>query len=84
MVKTVVVLGAAYGGLAVAHRLLKYTRQTEEDLRVILVSKVRQFSSPIGHNSCAIGRHSQGPEAGLSFGGPWGGGYVAGGPQLPS
>ncbi|WYZ46358.1 hypothetical protein EsH8_IX_000583 [Colletotrichum jinshuiense] len=43
MVKTVVVLGAAYGGLAVAHRLLKYTRQTEEDLRVILVSKTTHF-----------------------------------------
>ncbi|KAL0933150.1 uncharacterized protein CTRU02_212113 [Colletotrichum truncatum] len=39
MVKTVVVLGASYGGLAVAHRLLKYTRQQEQDLRVILVSK---------------------------------------------
>lgn len=43
MVKTVVVLGAAYGGLAVAHRMLKYTRQTEPDLRVVLVSKVRGF-----------------------------------------
>ncbi|KAK1544279.1 hypothetical protein CPAR01_04912 [Colletotrichum paranaense] len=43
MVKTVVVLGAAYGGLAVAHRLLKHTRQTEPDLRVILVSKTTHF-----------------------------------------
>ncbi|OHE95705.1 hypothetical protein CORC01_08989 [Colletotrichum orchidophilum] len=43
MVKTVVVLGAAYGGLAVAHRLLKYTRQKEPDLRVILVSKTTHF-----------------------------------------
>ncbi|TDZ22907.1 Oxidoreductase ptaL [Colletotrichum orbiculare MAFF 240422] len=43
MVKTVVVLGAAYGGLAVAHRLLKYTRQQEDDLRVILVSKTTHF-----------------------------------------
>ncbi|KAK2007759.1 FAD/NAD(P)-binding domain-containing protein [Colletotrichum eremochloae] len=43
MVKTVVILGAAYGGLCVAHRLLKYTRQTEEDIRVILVSKTTHF-----------------------------------------
>ncbi|CCF42841.1 hypothetical protein CH063_00447 [Colletotrichum higginsianum] len=43
MVKTVVILGAAYGGLATAHRLLKYTRQTEQDLRVILVSKTTHF-----------------------------------------
>ncbi|OLN97395.1 Apoptosis-inducing factor 2-like protein 1 [Colletotrichum chlorophyti] len=43
MVKTVVILGAAYSGLAVAHRLLKYTRQTEQDLRVILVSKTTHF-----------------------------------------
>ncbi|KAK2001790.1 FAD/NAD(P)-binding domain-containing protein [Colletotrichum falcatum] len=43
MVKTVVILGAAYGGLGVAHRLLKYTRQTEEDIRVILVSKTTHF-----------------------------------------
>ncbi|KAK2044433.1 FAD/NAD(P)-binding domain-containing protein [Colletotrichum somersetense] len=43
MVKTVVILGAAFGGLGVAHRLLKYTRQTEEDIRVILVSKTTHF-----------------------------------------
>ncbi|KZL80049.1 hypothetical protein CI238_08789 [Colletotrichum incanum] len=43
MVKTVVVLGAAFGGLGVAHRLLKYTRQTEQDIRVILVSKTTHF-----------------------------------------
>ncbi|KAH0433217.1 hypothetical protein CcaCcLH18_05959 [Colletotrichum camelliae] len=43
MVKTVVILGAAYGGLAVAHRLLKYTRKDEQDLRVILVSKTTHF-----------------------------------------
>lgn len=40
MVKTVVVLGASYAGLAVSHRLLKYTRQKQPDLRVVLVSKV--------------------------------------------
>ena len=40
MVKTVVVLGASYAGLAVAHRLLKYTRPQEKDLKVVLVSKV--------------------------------------------
>jgi hypothetical protein len=43
MVKTVVVLGASFAGLAVSHRLLKYTRQQEKDLRVILVSKVKGF-----------------------------------------
>lgn len=48
MVKTVVILGAAYGGLAVAHRLLKYTRKDEQDLRVILVSKVRHVHMLIG------------------------------------
>lgn len=41
MTKTVVVLGGSLGGLAVVHRLLKYTRPREADLRVILVSKVR-------------------------------------------
>jgi NADH dehydrogenase FAD-containing subunit len=40
MVKTVVVLGASFAGLAVSHRLLKYTRLQEQDLKVILVSKV--------------------------------------------
>jgi NADH dehydrogenase FAD-containing subunit len=44
MVKTIVVLGASYAGLAVAHRLLKHTRQQEKDLKVVLVSKVRQIS----------------------------------------
>lgn len=40
MAKTVVVLGGSLGGLAVTHRLLKYTQPNEEDLKVILVSKV--------------------------------------------
>lgn len=40
MVKTVVVVGASFAGLAVSHRLLKYTRQNQSDLRVVLVSKV--------------------------------------------
>ena len=38
MVKTVVVLGASYAGLAVAHRLMKLH---DKDLKVVLVSKVR-------------------------------------------
>lgn len=42
MTKTVVVVGGAIGGLQVAHRLLKYTRQQEPELKVILVSKVRK------------------------------------------
>lgn len=40
MVKTIVVVGASYAGLAVSHRLLKYTRQQNPDLKVVLVSKV--------------------------------------------
>jgi NADH dehydrogenase FAD-containing subunit len=42
MTKTVVVLGGSLGGMAVTHRLLKYTRPHEEDLKVILVSKVKK------------------------------------------
>lgn len=38
---TVVVLGGSYGGLQIAHKLLKYTRPQHSDLQVILVSKVR-------------------------------------------
>lgn len=41
MGKTVVILGASYGGLQVAHKLLKYTLPQEKDLKVVLVSKVR-------------------------------------------
>ncbi len=37
----VVVLGGAYAGVQVAHRLLKYTKPHVKDLKVILVSKVR-------------------------------------------
>jgi NADH dehydrogenase FAD-containing subunit len=40
MTKTVVVLGGSLGGMAVTHQLLKYTRPREQDLKVILVSKV--------------------------------------------
>ncbi|KAL5614336.1 hypothetical protein BROUX41_004442 [Berkeleyomyces rouxiae] len=43
MVKTVVVVGASYAGLAVSHRLLKYTRQQNPDLKVVLVSKSNYF-----------------------------------------
>ncbi len=43
MVKTIVVLGASYAGMAVAHRLLKYTLPQEKDIKVVLVSKVRRI-----------------------------------------
>ncbi|KAM5348171.1 hypothetical protein ACJ41O_007995 [Fusarium nematophilum] len=43
MGKTVVVLGGSFGGMAVTHRLLKYTQPHEEDLKVILVSKNSHF-----------------------------------------
>ncbi|KAI0478481.1 hypothetical protein GGR56DRAFT_324337 [Xylariaceae sp. FL0804] len=43
MVTTVVVLGGAYAGLQIAHRLLKHTRPTIKDLKVILVSKNSHF-----------------------------------------
>lgn len=48
MVKTVVVVGASYAGLAVSHRLLKYTRQKQPDLRVVLVSKVSSLTPVFG------------------------------------
>lgn len=40
MTQTIVVLGGSYAGLNIAHRLLKNTRKTVQDLKVILVSKV--------------------------------------------
>ncbi|TRX89309.1 hypothetical protein FHL15_009746 [Xylaria flabelliformis] len=43
MTKTVVILGGAYAGLQVAHRLLKSTLPLVKDLRVILVSKNSNF-----------------------------------------
>lgn len=49
MTKTIVVLGGAFAGIQVAHRLLKHTRSTVADLKVILVTKVRSlfvFFSP--------------------------------------
>ena len=53
MTKTIVVLGGAFAGIQVAHRLLKHTRPAVADLKVILVSKVSMpfckfpgFSSP--------------------------------------
>jgi NADH dehydrogenase FAD-containing subunit len=41
MVKTVVILGASYAGLHIAHYLLK---QRYDDVKVIIVSKVRRYS----------------------------------------
>ncbi|KAI0426782.1 hypothetical protein F5Y09DRAFT_51037 [Xylaria sp. FL1042] len=41
--KTVVVLGGAFAGVQVAHRLLKYTKPHVKDLKVILVSKNSHF-----------------------------------------
>lgn len=40
MTKTVLILGASYAGLSVAHRLLTYTLPKEPELKVILVSTV--------------------------------------------
>ncbi|KAF2964440.1 hypothetical protein GQX73_g9135 [Xylaria multiplex] len=39
----VIVLGGAYAGVQVAHRLLKYTKPQVKDLKVILVSKNSHF-----------------------------------------
>ncbi|ORY65558.1 uncharacterized protein BCR38DRAFT_433130 [Pseudomassariella vexata] len=39
MTQTIVVLGGAYAGIEISHRLLKYTRNSVKDLKVILVSK---------------------------------------------
>ncbi|TEA12241.1 Oxidoreductase ptaL [Colletotrichum sidae] len=38
MVKNVVILGAGYAGLGIAHKLLKYTQPKVKDLKVTLVS----------------------------------------------
>ncbi|KAI0889245.1 FAD/NAD(P)-binding domain-containing protein [Annulohypoxylon maeteangense] len=43
MTKTIVVLGGAYAGVGVAHRLLKHTKPSVKDLKVILVSKNSHF-----------------------------------------
>ncbi|KAJ2992461.1 hypothetical protein NUW58_g2162 [Xylaria curta] len=43
MAKTVVILGGAFAGVQVAHRLLKYTLPHVKDLKVILVSKNSHF-----------------------------------------
>ncbi|KAI0160992.1 FAD/NAD(P)-binding domain-containing protein [Hypoxylon sp. FL1284] len=43
MTKTVVVLGGAYAGVGVAHKLLKTTKPQVPDLKVILVSKNSHF-----------------------------------------
>ncbi|KAI0799003.1 hypothetical protein GGR55DRAFT_527416 [Xylaria sp. FL0064] len=40
---TVVVLGGAFAGVQIAHRLLKYTKPHVKDLKVILVSKNSHF-----------------------------------------
>ncbi|KAI1754062.1 hypothetical protein F4782DRAFT_61240 [Xylaria castorea] len=43
MTQTVVILGGAYAGVQIAHRLLKYTLPHVKDLKVILVSKNSNF-----------------------------------------
>ncbi|KAK8051452.1 hypothetical protein PG993_002837 [Apiospora rasikravindrae] len=43
MSPTIVVLGGSFAGLQVAHRLLKHTRNTHKDIKVILVSKDSHF-----------------------------------------
>lgn len=47
MALTIVVLGGAFAGLQIAHRLLKHTRNTHKELRVILVSKVRRIKEVV-------------------------------------
>lgn len=47
MTKTVVILGGAFAGVQVAHRLLKYTQPHVQDLKVILVSKVSPNESNV-------------------------------------
>ncbi|KAI0132465.1 hypothetical protein BJ170DRAFT_248978 [Xylariales sp. AK1849] len=43
MTQTIVVLGGSYAGLQVAHRLVKNTRKSVKDLKVILVSQNSHF-----------------------------------------
>ncbi|KAH9891454.1 FAD/NAD(P)-binding domain-containing protein [Xylariomycetidae sp. FL2044] len=43
MTQTIVILGGAYAGVQIAHRLLKYTAPQVKDLKVILVSKNSHF-----------------------------------------
>ncbi|KAH8680850.1 hypothetical protein BX600DRAFT_428827 [Xylariales sp. PMI_506] len=43
MTQTIVVLGGSFAGLQIAHRLVKNTRKTVQDLKVILVSKNSHF-----------------------------------------
>ncbi|KAI1436317.1 FAD/NAD(P)-binding domain-containing protein [Xylaria sp. CBS 124048] len=43
MTKTVVILGGAYAGVQIAHRLLKYTLPHVKDLKVVLISKNSHF-----------------------------------------
>ncbi|KAH6659002.1 hypothetical protein BKA67DRAFT_529190 [Truncatella angustata] len=43
MTQTIVVLGGSYAGLQIAHRLVKNTRKSVQDLKVILVSKNSHF-----------------------------------------
>lgn len=45
MTKTVLILGGSMAGLAIAHRLLKYTLPSEPELKVVLVSKVRSSTT---------------------------------------
>ncbi|KAF7532224.1 hypothetical protein G7054_g8129 [Neopestalotiopsis clavispora] len=43
MTQTIVVLGGSFAGIQIAHRLVKNTRKTVPDLKVILVSKNSHF-----------------------------------------
>lgn len=43
MTQNIVVLGGAFAGIQIAHRLLKYTRKNVKDLKVVLVSKNSHF-----------------------------------------
>jgi NADH dehydrogenase FAD-containing subunit len=43
MVCTVVILGASYAGLTIAHKLLKHTRRDKRDLEIVLVNPSTHF-----------------------------------------
>lgn len=63
MANTVVVLGAAYAGLGVAHSLLKYTKKDVKDLKVVLVAPTDKLywnlASVRGKCGCIFGRLPQ-------------------------
>jgi apoptosis-inducing factor 2 len=43
MARTVLILGASYAGLTIAHKLLKHTKRDERDLEIVLVNPSTHF-----------------------------------------